>query len=276
MTVVVPRRGVGLNTHTSLTLVMFEHDMARALPLHEGGIREFMVDHEVRGKKRRQSGFDTEINEAPLTAIGPLRKLPGVRVHCRINNWGAGSREEIEIAIGEGAERVYLPMVTDPGEAEAFARAVDGRAETAILIETQSAASDAAQYAPLGLDAIYVGLNDLAISRGERFIFSALGDGTVDQIRHDLPGVQFGFGGITCIDRGDPIPCYLLMSELAALSAQFTFVRRSFRKDIVGRHIPAELSRIAELWTALRQRSAEHVRRDRAELRALIRTLEAA
>src|SRR5258708_1238679 len=155
MTVVVPRRGVGLNTHTSLTLVMFEHDMARALPLHEGGIREFMVDHEARGKKRRQFGFDTEINEAPLTAIGPLRKLSGVRVHCRINNWGAGSREEIEIAIGEGAERVYLPMVTDPGQAEAFARAVDGRAETAILIETQSAASDAARSAPLRLDAIY-------------------------------------------------------------------------------------------------------------------------
>ncbi|WP_372782869.1 hypothetical protein [Phenylobacterium sp.] len=265
-----------MDKQASLTLVMFEHEMARVLPLHEGGVREFMVDHETRGKERRQLGFDTEINATPLSAIRPLARLPGVRVHCRINDWGAWTREEVETAIGEGATRIYLPMVSDPGQAEAFVRAVDRRAEAAILIETQSAAASAARYAHLGLDAIYIGLNDLAISRGQSFIFSALGDGTIDQIRRDLPQVQFGFGGITCIDRGAPIPCYLLMSELAALGAQFTFARRSFRKDIVGREIPAELARIAELWTALLERNTETVRRDRADLHALIRTLEAA
>ena len=258
-----------------LELVVFEHDIERAAVLHEAGLRSFMVDHENRGKERRQFGADTEINAAPLSAIGPLARLTGAFVHCRIDAWSEGGEHDVEVAVGEGADRIYLPMAAGRAEVEAFLRKVDGRAEAAILIETCQAVENLDAFADLPLDAVFVGLNDLAISRKERFIFSSLRDGVVDRIRAALPEVKFGFAGVTCVDKGRPIPCRLLMSELAALGADFSFMRRSFKADIVGRSTAEELKRIAELWRSLQARSPEQVLEDRAALHGLIASLEA-
>lgn len=260
----------------SLSLVAFEHELNRVLPLYDGGLREFIVDHESRGKERRQLGADTEINEAPLAAIEPLARLKGVRVHCRINAWCEDSHDEIERAIGSGASRIYLPMARGRGEVEAFLRAVDSRTETAILIETKAAVDGAEQFGDLPLNAVFVGLNDLAISRGQKFIFTALRDGSIDRIRAAVPAIEFGFGGATCIDCGDPIPCRMLLGELAAHRGGFTFMRRSFRRDIVGRDIPSELARLQVAWLELLGRTDSKIERDRVELHALIRSLEPA
>jgi hypothetical protein len=257
-----------------LELVVFEHDLARAAALHEAGLRSFMVDHENRGKERRQFGADTEINAAPLSAIGPLARLRGAFVHCRIDSWSEGGEHDVDVAIGEGAGRIYLPMAVGRAEVEAFLRKVDGRAEAAILIETCEAVDNVGQFADLPLDAVFVGLNDLAISRKETFIFSSLRDGVVDRVRAALPEVKLGFAGVTCVDKGRPIPCRLLMSELAALRADFSFMRRSFKADIVGRSVAEEVTRIADLWRTLQERSPKQVFTDRAALHSLIERLE--
>jgi hypothetical protein len=257
-----------------LELVVFEHEIERAVVLHEAGLRSFMVDHENRGKERRQFGADTEINAAPFSAIGPLARLGGVCVHCRIDAWSEGGENDVEVAVAEGAARIYLPMVVGRAEVEAFLRKVDGRAEAAILIETREAVENIDEFADLPLDAVFVGLNDLAISRGEKFIFSSIRHGVVDRVRAALPEVKLGFAGVTCVDKGHPIPCRLLMSELAALEADFSFMRRSFRADIVGRSVPEELSRIADHWRTLRGRSPKQVLEDRAALHGLIERLE--
>lgn len=258
---------------TTLSLIAFEHELDRVLPLYEGGLREFIVDHETRGKERRQFGADTEINEAPLSAIAPLAKLRDVRVHCRINAWDDDSRDEVEQAIGGGAWRIYLPMARERREVEAFLRAVDSRAEAAIFVETEAAAAGVEQFQDLPLQAVFVGLNDLAISRGESFIFSALCDGSLDRVRSAMSRPAFGFGGATCIDCGDPIPCRMLLGELAALGGAFTFMRRSFRRDIVGRDVAQELERLQATWRELLNRSPVEVAQDRTELHALIRSL---
>jgi hypothetical protein len=257
-----------------LELIVFEHERERAAALHEAGLRSFMVDHENRGKERRQLGADTEINAAPLSAIGPLASLGGVRVHCRVNAWSEGGAEDVRAAVGEGADRIYLPMAVGRGEVEAFLRTVNGHAEAAILIETRDAVQNVEAFADLPLDAVFVGLNDLAISRGDAFIFSSIRDGLVDRVRAALPHVRLGFAGVTCVDKGYPIPCRLLMSELAALRADFSFMRRSFRADIVGRSIPEELSHIADFWRTLRDRTPDQVLEDRAVLHGLIERLE--
>jgi len=111
-----------------------------------------------------------------------------------------------------------------------------------------------------------VGLNDLAISRGSRTIFDAVVDGTVERLRKTFSETAFGFGGLTCIDRGEPIPCRLLLGEMVRLGADFSFLRRSFKRDIVGRDWGAEIQRLRRGEERLAQRTADEIADDRAAL----------
>ncbi len=67
---------------------------------------------------------------------------------------------------------------------------------------------------------------------------------------------------MTVVDRGAPIPALLLMSELARLECHFTFLRRSFKRDIVGRDLPEELRKIRLAWARLSERSPAEIERD--------------
>ncbi len=93
------------------------------------------------------------------------------------------------------------------------------------------------------LKRVYVGLNDLAIARKTESIFTALIDGTIERIR-PLFHVPFGLGGLTLPDRGYPIPCRLIMSELARLRCTFTVLRRSFHADTVQEEVGDAVKRI--------------------------------
>ncbi|HVF93649.1 MAG TPA: hypothetical protein VM900_04980 [Sphingomonas sp.] len=258
-------------TTPTIEAVVFEHEERTVGALYEAGVRSFMVDHEYRDKHRRQADADTEVNGVPLAEVARIAKLSQVRVHCRLNSWYEGSLDEIETAVDGGAARIYLPMVKSRGEMERFVRAVDGRTETAIVAETQSAIDDIHALGEVPIDAVYIGLNDLAISRGKQFIFGALADGTVPRVRAAFPEAHFGYAGVTCIDCGSPIPTRLIMADLVANGADFSFLRRSFRRDIVGRDTAAELDDIVRTWAQLRRRGAGEIARDREALLCHIR-----
>ncbi len=268
-----PERDAGTKhrQHQSpLDLVLFEHDPDRALRYIEAGITHLIVDTELKNKQERQRGFDTEIAPTSLRAIGPLKKLAGIFVSCRINGWCDTSIDEVDMAISEGVDRIFLPMVSSFDDVQAFIDAVDGRSEVAILIETEKGVQLAAEIARLPIDAVYVGLNDLAISRGKRFIFSAVRDETVSALRAHFASHQFGFGGVTALGRGSPIPCRMLVAEMARLNCTFSFVRRSFKKDMVGRDMRREIDRIKKYWEMLRRRTVERVTKDHLRLQNVI------
>jgi hypothetical protein len=164
-------------------------------------------------------------------------------------------------------------MVQDREEVESFLALIDGRAESAILVETEAAVRNASGFSDLPIDAIFVGLNDLAISRGKSNIFLPVVDGTVDKLRRIMPKPSFGFGGATCADLGNPVPARLLVGTMAAIGANFTFLRRSFRRDIVGRNLAGEVSGIRKLWSELIGRSAERIRSDHQELAKIVTSL---
>jgi hypothetical protein len=258
---------------SALELIAFEHEVDQVLPLRAAGLTDFMVDIERRGKVRRQLSADTEVSGASLPAVSRLAKLDNVRVHCRVNSWSARTKDEVREAIDRGAARIYLPMVQDREEVESFLALVDGRAESAILVETEAAVRNASGFSDLPIDAIFVGLNDLAISRGKSNIFLPVVDGTVDKLRRIMPKPSFGFGGATCADLGNPVPARLLVGTMAAIGANFTFLRRSFRRDIVGRNLADEVSGIRKLWSELIGRSAERIRSDHQELAKIVTSL---
>ncbi|MEL6545611.1 MAG: aldolase, partial [Myxococcota bacterium] len=112
------------------------------------------------------------------------------------------------------------------------------------------------------IQSVYVGLNDLRISRNSRSIFDAVIDGTVANLRETFRDIRFGFGGLTVLDRGYPIPCRRFLEELARVGADFTFLRRSFKKDIQSRNMSEELSRLREERERLETRSSGEVQAD--------------
>jgi len=123
---------------------------------------------------------------------------------------------------------------------------------------------------------VYVGLNDLAISRGTPCIFTALTDGTVERLREAFADTPFGFGGLTVVELGHPIPCLRLLEEMARLRSSFTFLRRSFRRDIVGRDAATVVAAIQATWRALLRRDPEREARDHTLLVEAVERVAAA
>jgi hypothetical protein len=233
------------------------------------GAAGVIVDWEYAGKVHRQRHADTEINGQTLADLQIARNATSATVLCRVNAFGATTEWEIEAAIAAGVDEILLPMVRTVEEVRATLDLVRGRCGVGILVETVDAVDLAAMLGRLPLSRVYVGLNDLMIDRGHTSIFAAVLDGTVERVRacFDVP---FGFAGLTLVDAGFPVPCRLLIAEMARLGCCFTFLRRSFHRDIRGRAIAEEVPRMLQALATAAGRSADAVERDREDLGAAI------
>jgi hypothetical protein len=250
---------------SAFELSLFTSDLAVVAEAVPAGVASVVVDWEHEGKAARQAFADTEVNNHTVEHLRAVCALTPARVLCRLNAYGPGTAEEVEQAVG-AADELLLPMVRTPEEVERTLAVVDGRAGLGILVETQAAVAAADELARLPLSRVYLGLNDLAIDRGSASIFAPLVDGTLDEVRESFAGLRFGFGGITLPEAGSPIPCKLLLGELARLGADFTFLRRSFYRDVAGRDIAAAVARIHGAVETAFARDEEAVGRDRSEL----------
>jgi HpcH/HpaI aldolase/citrate lyase family len=260
---------------TDFELVLFATDLAVVRAAVAGGVGSVVVDWEHAGKAARQADADTEINRHTVHDLRAARAATSARLLCRVNRHGPGTAGEVELALGAGADELLLPMVRTTAEVERVLELVDGRAGLGILVETREAVAAAGELARLPLARVYIGLNDLAIERGTPTIFAPLADGLLDELRERLAGIRFGFGGLTLPDAGAPLPCRLLMGELARLRADFTFLRRSFYRDVAGRDPEQEVARIRAAVAAAFARSPEREAADRSELLAGLAPREA-
>jgi hypothetical protein len=250
-------------------LLLFSTEREFVLEASEAGIDGIIVDWEVAGKERRQAGADTEINHDTLEDLERVRSWVDVPVLCRINSPGPMTERELERAIGAGADEVLVPMVRSAHELERVIDAARGRCGVGVLIETVEAVQRVREFASLPLSRLYVGLNDLAIDRRSSSIFTALVDGTVERVSLAVDG-SFGFGGLTAPDRGQPIPCRLLIGELIRLGSSFSFLRRSYKRDVGGEGQAGLITRLRSALTEARARTSLEVERDRLELREAV------
>lgn len=245
------------DTPGTLELVLFENEAEEARMHQQNGISTFMIDWEVLGKASRQHGFDTEIRPGTAADLKNIAAVPGTHAWCRINPYGPHTAQEVETAASLGARVILLPMATTLHEVDAFVDLVGGRCKSGILIETVQAQALAPRLHALPIDYAYFGLNDFAISRGDRCIFNALVDGSVEATRNALPDVRFGVGGLTAIERGHPIPAARLLEEMSRLGCDFTFLRRSFRRDAMETPAAAIVEGIHRYWRQCAQRGPE-------------------
>lgn len=257
----------------TMELMVVEHDADRVRELVACGLRTFLVDWEHIGKDARQRGFDTEIRPATPEDLRRVSSVRDAIAWCRLNRFGPHTASEVEAAIGAGARGLFLPMVTQPAEVESFLELVGGRVGVGILIETVEALASARQLASFPLHRVYFGLNDYAISRGGGPIFHAVLDGSVARAREAFARTRFGFGGLTAVDSGYPVPCYRLLQEMARLQCDFCFLRRSFRRDLITRPAGAIVAGLETAWRGCLSRDPAAIERDHAALCGILRGL---
>lgn len=209
----------------------------------EAGVDWIFVDMEFIGKGCRQGGLDTVQNHHTVedvvsikTAVKKAKVLVRINpIHEKLADYPS-SEEEIEAVVNAGADIIMLPFFKKVAEVQRFLNVVDGRAKTCLLVETPEAALLIDEILELkGIDMIHLGLNDLHLALGMKFMFELLADGTVDRLssRIKAKGIPFGFGGIATL-TGGAMPGCMVLKEHYRLGSSMVIVSRSFcNTDIV-------------------------------------------
>lgn len=198
-----------------------------------GGFRLF-VDLERLGKAERQAGRNTFISAHQLQDVARVRAvLRRSPLMVRVNPLHEGTAEEVEAVLAEGADALMLPMFESAAQLRAFSDLVAGRVPIVPLLETASALASVEDWAGTpGLGEIYVGLNDLHLSLGRRFMFEPLADGSVERVAQvaRAHGLRFGFGGIARLDEG-LLPGRDVLAEHLRLGSGAVILSRTFHRD---------------------------------------------
>lgn len=209
----------------------------------EAGVDWIFVDMEFIGKDDRQGGLDTVQNHHTIEDVHNIKQVvKSAKVLVRVNpihdeyNGYFSSKDEIDATIEAGADILMLPFFHSVQEVKDFIGYVDGRAKTCLLLETPEASIllDEILKVP-GIDMVHIGLNDLYLALGMKFIFQLLTDGIVEQLANKIKarGIPFGFGGIARLNSGI-LPGSYILKEHYRLGSSMVIVSRSFcNTDVV-------------------------------------------
>ena len=230
------------------------------------GVDWVFLDMEFIGKDTRQGGLDTVQNHHTVEDVKNIRKaVSKSKVLVRVNPIHEtlpdypSSKDEIDAVIEAGADIVMLPFFKTVKEVKQFVQYVNGRAKTCLLLETAEAAIQIDEILNVkGIDMIHLGLNDLHLELGMKFMFQLLSDGIVEQLGNKIKakGIPFGFGGIARLDSG-MLPGADVLKEHVRLGSSMVIVSRSFcNTDVV-----TDLDEVRRIFTegikSIRQLEAE-------------------
>lgn len=201
------------------------------------GVDRIFVDMEYIGKDARQKGLDTVKSHHTVNDVRNLRQvLQTSELLVRVNPIHEASpeydssEEEIDAVIDAGADIVMLPYFKTVAEVQRFLTAVGGRAKTMLLMETPEAAEAADEIVRIpGIDEIHIGINDMSLGYGMKFMFELLADGTVERLFGIIKavGIPCGFGGIAALGKG-LLPSEHVIREHYRLGSSFAILSRSF------------------------------------------------
>ncbi len=241
------------------------NDPAVARIAEASGVDRIFIDMEYIGKSDRQGGMDTvQSHHTPEDIARVKGAVTKAKLMVRVNpiheataDYGS-SKEEIDAAIEAGADILMLPYFKTPEEVAEFVRLVDGRAVTLPLVETPEAAERIHEILAVeGIDEIFVGLNDLSLGYGMKFMFRLLADGTVERLCNAFrdKGIPYGFGGIAAIGQG-LLPAERVIAEHYRLGSECVILSRSFC-NAAGKSIEEIRSVFEPGVAAIRDRETE-------------------
>lgn len=238
------------------------------------------LDIESIGKSARQGHVaGARISEHRLEDLATVAAhVTNGDVFIRVNPIHAGSRSEIDRAIGLGARVVMLPYFFTAREVAQFVDLIGGRAVPVLLLETAAAAARIREIVEVpGIAEVMVGLNDLHMSLGLASPFEVVVSDLMEMIARRVreAGLRFGFGGLARPDDSTlPVPPELVYPQYARLGATSAWLARSF---FLGRDamldVPAEVTRLRERLKFWREQPPGTLALKRTELHAVVRRL---
>ncbi len=210
------------------------------------GVDRIFVDMEYIGKAERQGGKDTVQNHHTISDVQKIRAaITSSELLVRVNPIHSASedysssKEEIERVIGAGADYIMLPYFKKAVEVEQFVDMVSGRAKTIPLVETPEAVECIEDILKIqGIDELYIGLNDLSLGYGKKFMFELIEDDTVEKLadRFKEKDIPFGFGGIAALGKGI-LPAEYVIKEHYRLGSSSAILSRSFLNVEKEKHL---------------------------------------
>ena len=221
----------------ALKLLYITKDPAVVRIAQAAGVDRIWADMEYIGKAERQGGMDTvqschtiedvrNVRAAVTTSQLLVRVNP---IHKATADY-CSSEQEINDVIDAGADVIMLPFFKTVKEVRTFLDIVDGRIPTQLLLETPEAVEVVDEILKLpGVDEIHIGLNDLSLGYGMKFMFQLLSDGTVDMLcgKFRAAGLPYGFGGIAAPGQGI-VPAERVIAEHYRLGSTCAILARSF------------------------------------------------
>lgn len=215
-----------------------------AMIAESAGIDWIFVDMEFIGKDDRQGGLDTVQNHHTIYDVGNIKAVvKRAKVLVRVNpihknhKGYFNSKEEIDATVEAGADIIMLPFFHTVQEVRDFVGFVkesstkhNREVKTLLLLETPESAILIDEILNVsGIDMIHIGLNDLHLAMGMKFMFQLLADGIVEQLANKIKvkGIPFGFGGLASLHGGD-LPGSFVLKEHYRLGSSMVIIGRSF------------------------------------------------
>ncbi|MGN1445080.1 MAG: aldolase/citrate lyase family protein [Eubacteriales bacterium] len=205
----------------------------------EAGVDRIWVDMEYLGKAQRQGGMDTlQSRHTPADVAAVRQVIRRGEIVVRVNPMHEGqpglasTAEEVDAVIAAGADLVMLPYFKTADQVRRFVDMVGGRARVFPLLETPEAVETLDDILSIpGIDEMHIGINDLSLGYGKKFLFELVTDGTVERLclRLRESGLPFGFGGFGGLGRG-AVPAERLIAEHYRLGSTRAILSRSFCK----------------------------------------------
>lgn len=221
----------------ALKLMYITNSVDVALIAEANGVDRIFVDMEHIGKSARQGGMDTVQSRHTVEDARNIRRSirrAELLVRCNpIHEVGedyGSSADEIDAIVEAGADAIMLPYFKTAAEVRTFVELVGGRARTVLLIETPEAVACVDDILAVeGVDEVFVGLNDLSLGYGMKFMFQLLADGTVERLclKFREKGLPYGFGGIAALGKG-MLPAERIIAEHYRLGSTCAILSRSF------------------------------------------------
>jgi len=221
----------------SIKLMYITNNPSVALIAQKAGVDRIFIDMEYIGKSARQGGMDTVQSHHTLDDIKNIRSVINeaqLLVRCNPIHGATkeytSSKDEIDGIVESGADVIMLPYFKEAHEVREFIKLVNGRAKTMLLFETPESRDNADEILALdGIDEVFVGLNDMSLGYGMKFMFQLLANGTVEELceKFKKKGLSYGFGGLASLNGG-MLPGKNVLAEHYRLGSGCVILSRSF------------------------------------------------